>query len=194
MRGSASSKSLLSQEIDCGEGDVAVREGRLEESPGAAGEVALEAANRFAGGLAFAASTLDVVAGLGVAAGAGEDHAVKRRVDLAVAALVESLALRVARAGGGRGGAGGAGGAGRCREALGAGDLADELGGDQRPEPGLCEQLRRELRHERGDLALQPVDRERELAQAAQRIARDPDAHRLLGAGEPPADPRAPFL
>src|SRR3954465_5054758 len=136
MRGSASSKSLLSQEIDYGEGDVPVREGRLEESPDAAGEVALEAADRFAGGLAFAASTLDVVAGLGVAAGAGDDHAVKRRVDLAVAALVESLALCVARAGGDGCDAGGAGELGRYREALGAGDLADELGGDQRPEPG----------------------------------------------------------
>src|SRR4051794_41795836 len=65
MRGSASSKSLLSQEIDDGEGDVLVREGRLEESPDAAGEVAFQAADRFAGGLAFAASTLDVVACLG---------------------------------------------------------------------------------------------------------------------------------
>ena len=33
-----------------------------------------------------------------------------------------------------------------------------------------------------------------ELAQAAQLVARDPDAHRLLGAGEPPGDPRAPLL
>jgi hypothetical protein len=48
---------------------------------------------------------------------------------------------------------------GRCREALGAGDLADELGGDQRPESGLGEQLRRDLPHEFGDLALELVDR-----------------------------------
>jgi hypothetical protein len=56
------------------------------------------------------------------------------------------------------------------------------------------EQLRHELLHEFGDLALEPVDRERELAQAAQLVACDPHAHRLLGAGEPPADPRAPLL
>jgi hypothetical protein len=62
---------------------------------------------------------------------------VRRGVDLA--ALVEALALRVARAGGDRRDAGGAGELGRCREALGAGDLADELGGDQRPEAGLVE-------------------------------------------------------
>ena len=31
------------------------------------------------------------------------------------------------------------------REAVGAGDLADELGGGQRPEAGLGEQLRRDL-------------------------------------------------
>jgi hypothetical protein len=47
------------------------------------------------------------------------------------------------------------------------------------------------LGHELGDLALEPVDREGELAQAAQFIARDPHAHRRLGAGEPPTDPRA---
>jgi len=89
-----------------------------------------------------------------VAAGAGDDHAVKRGVDLAVAALVESLALRVARAGRDRCDAGGAGQLCRGGEALRAGDLADELGGDQRPEPGLGQQLRRDLGDELGDLAL----------------------------------------
>src|SRR4051794_26011408 len=208
--------------------------GRLEQSPDAAGEVALEAADGFAGALALAASFGDVVAGRLVTARAGHDHAVQGRVDLAVAALVEAVALRGARAGGGggdpppadepgplcgapcaRGLAAEVGGGprartpapapaaraarraselGRCREALCAGDLADELGGDQRPEPRLVQQLRRELLRELGDLALEPVDGERELAQAAQLVARDPDAHRLLGAREPPADPRAPLL
>ena len=124
-----------------------------------AGEVALEAADRFAGGLAFAAAAGDVVAGRRVAAGAGDDHAVKRGVDLAVAALVEPLALRVAGAGGDRRDAGGAGELGRGGEALRAGDLADELGRGQRPEPRLGEQLRRDLRDELGDLALELVDR-----------------------------------
>ena len=139
--------------------DVLVGGGRLEQSPDAAGEVALEAADRFAGALAFAASAGDVVARLRVTARAGDDHAVQRRVDLAVAALVEPVALGVARAGGDRRDAGGAGELGRRGEALGAGDLADELGGDQRPEPRLAEQLRRDLPDELGDLALELVDR-----------------------------------
>jgi hypothetical protein len=123
--------------------------GRLEQSPDAAGEVALEAADGFAGALAFATSTLDVVAGFGVAAGAGDDHAVQGRVDLAVAALVEPLALRGARAGGDRRDARRASQLRRCREALGAGDLADELGRDQRPESRLGEELWRNLRNKR---------------------------------------------
>src|SRR3954447_23259903 len=125
MPGSASSKSLLSQEIDCGEGDVLVGEGRLEESPDAAGEVALEAADRFAGGLVFAASTLDVVAGLGVAAGAGDDHAVKRRVDLAVAAFGRVVGVACCPSWRGSVRRRRRGRAWPVREALGAGDLAD---------------------------------------------------------------------
>src|SRR3954468_11880577 len=62
------------------------------------------------------------------------------------------------------------------------------------PNPGSLSSSRRDLRHELGDLALEPVDRERELAQAAQLVAGDPHAHRLLGARQPPADPRAPLL
>ena len=115
-----------------------------------AGEVALEAADRLPGGLAFGAAAGDVVAGCGVAAGAGDDDAVKRGVDVAVAAVVEALSLGVARAGGDRRDAGGAGELGWGREALGAGDLADELGRRQRSEPGLGEQLRRDRGDEAG--------------------------------------------
>src|SRR6187549_1727666 len=113
--------------------------GGLQEAPDAAGEVALEAADRLAGAFAFAAPALDVLACRRVAAGAGDDHAVQRGVDLAVAAVVEPVALRVAGAGGDRRDARRAGELGGCREALRAGDLADELGGDQRPEPRLGE-------------------------------------------------------
>ena len=45
------------------------RAGRLEESPDVAGEVALEAADGFAGALAFCQAAADVVAGRLVAAG-----------------------------------------------------------------------------------------------------------------------------
>src|SRR6266545_5785436 len=91
-----------------GRGSSPGRGGRLQQAPDVAGEVALEAADRFAGGLAFAASAFDVGAGLGVAAGAGDDDAVQRGVDLAVAALVEALSLGVAGAGRDRRDAGGA--------------------------------------------------------------------------------------
>ena len=74
----------------------------------------------------------------------------------------------------------------------GAGDLADELGGGQRPEAGLGEQVRRDLGDEVGDLGFERLDRLRELADAAQLVAGDADAHRLLGAREPPGDARAP--
>jgi hypothetical protein len=74
------------------------------------------------------------------------------------------------------------------------GDLADELGRRQRPEARLVEELRRDLGDARGDLALKLVDRNGELAQAAQLVARDPDAHRLLGAGQTSPDSCAPLL
>jgi hypothetical protein len=41
--------------------------------------------------------------------------------------------------------------------------------------------------------ALEPADGECELAQPAQLVARDPDAHRLLGPRQAPGDPRAPL-
>ena len=158
--------------------------------PDAAGEVAFEAADGFAGGLAFGAFAGDVVAGFGVAAGAGDGDAVDGGVDLAVAAAVEAVAVGVAGADRDRGQAGGAGELGVGGEAVGAGDLADELGRGQWPEAGLGEQLRRDLGDEGGDLGLERLDRLGEFAQAAQLVAGDPDAHRLLGPGEPPADPR----
>jgi hypothetical protein len=164
----------------------------LEESPDVAGEVALEAADGFAGGLAFRLAPRDVVARLGVAAGAGDDDAVQRGVDLAVAALVEALSPGVARAGGDRRDPGGAGELGRCGKPLRAGDLADELGRGEGPEPGLGEQLRSDLGDQGGDLALECLDRPGELADAPQFVARDADARRLLGPGEPPGDPGCP--
>jgi hypothetical protein len=42
--------------------------------------------------------------------------------------------------------------------------------------------------------SLEPVDGERELAQAAQLVARDPNPHRLLGARQPPAGAGRPLL
>jgi hypothetical protein len=80
-----------------------------------------------------------------VAARASDDDAVQRGVDLAVAAVVEPVALRVAGARGDRRDAGDARKLCRRGEAPRAGDLADELGGDQRPEARLGEQWWRDL-------------------------------------------------
>ena len=63
-----------------------------------AGEVALEAADGFLGGLAFGAFAVEVGAGFGVAAGAGDRDAVDGGVDLAVAAAVEAVAVGFAGA------------------------------------------------------------------------------------------------
>ena len=168
--------------------------GRLQQSPDVAREVGLQATDRFAGALAFAAPALEVLARGLVAARTGHDHAVKGGVDLAVAALIEAMALRVARAGGDRRDAGDSRELGRCREALSAGDLTDERGRSQRPQAGLGEQLRRDLLDEDGDVALELIDRDGQLAQAAQHVARDLDAHRLLSASQAAADPRRPLL
>ena len=62
--------------------------GRLQEVPDAAGEVALEAAQCFAVGLAFFAFAFDVGLGFGMAAQPGDGDAVDGGVDLAVAATV----------------------------------------------------------------------------------------------------------
>ena len=97
-----------------------------------------------------------------------------------------------AGAGGDRRNARGAGQLGRSGEALGAGDLADEFGCRQWPEPGLGEQLRRDLGHELSDLALERLDRLGELADAPQLVAGDADTHRLLRAREAPGDPGRP--
>jgi len=70
--------------------------GGLEEVPDAACEVAFEAAERFAVGLAFGGLASDVGLGLGVAAGAGDGDAMDRRVGLAVTASVEAVAVGVA--------------------------------------------------------------------------------------------------
>src|SRR3954454_15429989 len=100
--------------------------GWLQEVPDAAGEVAFEAADGFAGGLAFGSFAVEVGLGFGVAAGAGDRDAVDRGVELAVAAAVEAVAVGLARADRDRCDAGGAGELGFGAKAGRAGDLADQ--------------------------------------------------------------------
>src|SRR3954454_22844544 len=65
----------------------------LEELPAAAGEVALEAAQRFAAGLAFGLLACEVGGGLGIGSALADGEAVQRAVELAVAAAVEAVAV-----------------------------------------------------------------------------------------------------
>jgi hypothetical protein len=65
--------------------------GRAQQLPDAAGEVALEASDRFAVGLAFGLLARDELDRLLMAACAGDSDAVDRRVDLAVAAAIETV-------------------------------------------------------------------------------------------------------
>src|SRR3954453_12277704 len=82
--------------------------GWLEEVPDAAGEVALEAADGLAAGLAFGLAAGEGGGALGVHAAFGDGEAVQRAVDLAVAAVVEAVALRSPGGGRDRRGAGAA--------------------------------------------------------------------------------------
>ena len=97
----------------------------MEEVPDAAGEVALEGAERFAAGLAFGLFAFDERLGFGVVAGLCERESVERAVELAVAAGVEAVAVGVPRGCGDRCGAGEACELGVVGEACDAGDLAD---------------------------------------------------------------------
>jgi hypothetical protein len=67
------------------------RMGRAQQLPDAAGEVALEAPDRFAVGLPFGLLAGDEFDRLLMAAGAGDSDAVDRHVDLAVAAAIETM-------------------------------------------------------------------------------------------------------
>ena len=75
----------------------------------------------------------------------------------------------------------GVGGEARC-----TGDLTDERGSGQGSEPGLCEQLRRDLGDGRGDPCLERVDR---LGELGPEIVRVP----LQRVVEPDARPDQPF-
>ena len=117
-----------------------------------------------------------------------DGEAVQGAVELAVAAAVEAVAVGVARGGGDRRAAGGARELGVGREAVGAGDLADELGGGQGAAAALGEQLRRVAFDERGELCLELVDARGELADAAtsssRRSSREWSAVRGRAGGE----------
>jgi hypothetical protein len=79
-------------------------------------------------------------------------------VDLAVAGAIEAVTVGSSRAGGDRGDPRGSRELGVSGEAIGAGDLTDELGRGQRPAAALGDELRRDLGDEVGDLCLERSD------------------------------------
>src|SRR5579862_955101 len=104
-----------------------------------AGEVAFEAADGFACGLAFAGSAGDVVAGGLVDAAAVDQDGVEGLVELAVAAAVEAVAVVQSARGGDRGGAGEACEGGFVAEAAVVGVGHDCLGSADRSHACLGE-------------------------------------------------------
>ena len=100
--------------------------------------MALEGAESFAFGLAFADAAVEVGAGLGLVLGADDGDGVDGVVDLAVAAAVESVSDGLARGGRQRGGSVAAGEG--CLVLEAGGVAGEQLGGRDRPDPGLVEQ------------------------------------------------------
>jgi hypothetical protein len=94
----------------------------------------------------------EVGRGFGIPGDFVDGEAVKRAVELAVAAAVEAVAVGVAQGGRDRRGPTGAGELGVGCEAVGAGDLADQLGGGQRATATLGQQLRRVALDQPGEL------------------------------------------
>jgi hypothetical protein len=124
----------------------------VEQFPDAAGEVALEAAERFFARLAFGLFACEVGGAVGVPLAFVDGEAVERAIELAVPAAVEAVAVGLTGRGGDRGGPARARELGVGAEAVGAGDLADQLCGGQRTAATLGEQLRRVAGDELGEL------------------------------------------
>jgi hypothetical protein len=131
------------------------RGGGLEESVEVAGEVALEAADRVAAGLAVVLAALEVGDRGGVVLAAAEQDGVEGAVELAVAAAVESVADGLAGAGRDRGGAGEASEGGLVADPAGVRPGDDQLGGADRADAGLGEQGGCELADELSDRGLE---------------------------------------
>ena len=111
-----------------------------------AGEVAFEAAERFAAAFSFGLFTLEVGAGRRMMASLGDRDPVQRAVELTVAGAVQAVALLTAAGSVERGGSGMQRELGIAAEAFDAGGLGEQLGGRQSAAAGQ--------RQERGRLLI----------------------------------------
>ena len=172
---------------------AAVATGGWRSVPDAAGEVALEAADRFAAGLAFGLLAGEVGGGVGVQAALGDGEAVQRAVELAVAAVVEAVAVGSPEEAGMGAGAGGprelgvAGEAGRRRRSRRA--AWRRSGRRSRVRRAAAARARRRVRRARARASLIGAG---ELADAAELVASDADARGLLGARQAAGDALLP--
>ena len=164
------------------------RSGGVEDSPDVAGEVTLEAADRFSLALAFGVLALEVGASGRVGACAGEGDDVDRAVQLAVAAAVQPVALGVAGAGGDGGDPGVAGEARVGREALCAGGVADDDRGGDRPAAVLGQQRGAMRFDQRRDLGAQGALLEGDLSDPLQDQFRDANPGAVWQTTEPAGD------
>ena len=164
--------------------------GGLEEVPDAAGEVAFEAAQRFAAGFAFGLFAGEVGGGFGVEAAFADGEAVQGAVELAVAAAVEAVADRVRPEEAGIGAdpairASFASVAKRSTPAISPTSFA----AISTPQPRSASSRGATWATRQREFALERVDRLGQLADAAQLVARDPHPGGLLGAREAASEP-----
>src|SRR5205807_8292189 len=117
------------------------RLGVVEQVPDLASDVPFEASDRFAFGLAFFDFAFDVGTGFGIPRHPAQGDDVDRRVQLPVAAAMQTVTDRFARAGWDRCGAGVPGEARFVSEPAGAGGPADDHGSGDSADAALLEQM-----------------------------------------------------
>src|ERR1035437_7665028 len=147
--------------------------GVVEEVVDASDEVAFEAADRFLAGLPVAALLGDVDRCPRVVEYFGEGEHVERVVELTVPAGIEAVAVAPSGRDRDRGASGDARELRVTGEPVDPGDLTDQLGRDQHAEALLCQQLRRDLVDEAGELLVEMGDRAGQLPDPGDHVARD---------------------
>jgi hypothetical protein len=160
----------------------------LQQSPDAAGEVAFEAAQRFAAALAFGLLAREVGGGVGVQAAVGDGEAVQRAVERAVAAAVEAVPGGASRRCRDRCQAGEPSELGVAGESLDAGDLAISLAAVSAPQPRSSSSGCAIAATREASSLLESVDRSGQLGDAPKLVAGDPHPRGLLGAHQASAD------